>query len=126
MASSIAESLARSEESIGRAKIEIANKGRTQFGGTFSNEERIDLAKSGTKDFLPGMQKLNRIIRNASPDISKMTRQIMKASEGKPLKTSITLEQRKKDKEEAKTVFLLLQRLLGTDTAKASEATTDE
>lgn len=54
-------SQALSEVAIGKGKIGTSNKGRNQFGFRLSNEARLDLARSGLKDFVSGTIKVNRI-----------------------------------------------------------------
>ncbi len=60
-------SRAEAEIAIGKGKIGISNKGRDQFGLRIPNKGRLDMARSGTKDFVSGTIKLNRIKKGLSP-----------------------------------------------------------
>lgn len=52
---------ADAEKAIGNSKIKIGTRGRTQFGGTMSNQDRLSITRSGVKDLLSGTRKSNRI-----------------------------------------------------------------
>ena len=77
----------------------------------------------GVKELLRETQRSNRQISDKDissfnrakldKDILKLEKIILRAAAGKPLKKSISESQAKKDEQEAKTVFILLQRLLG-------------
>lgn len=50
----------RAKKRVGRGKLDVARGGRSSTGLTMSNEDRVALARSGTKDLLEGTREVNR------------------------------------------------------------------
>jgi len=150
------EGQAETVRSIGNSRIKVANAGHGTLGpilDNISNEDRLAMTKQGVSELLQGTIGVNKakaagrqisdkdILRArqsgvplgeqrgrgaSDKDIQRLEKVILKSISGKPLKTSITEEQQKKDKEEAETVFILLQRLLGGLNVEAKETATNE
>lgn len=59
---------ATAKVAIGKGQIAVSRKGRSQFGGTLSNEARLDLARMGTKALMQGTVDTNRLKRAQTTD----------------------------------------------------------